>query len=385
MKYEVIKRFFLRRFHFFLTLLEKWKKRKKIKIIFGIILSNILNVGLKQGVKENISLVRSNLRHHVLNINYLRFWKSEVFDQRVTWSNLDTLKSLMERYGRVIACSLHLGNYYLFPFEIARLGYAITVVVGDRLKQYNLVKEVISKTGVDVEVIFANKMTLFGLFKELKKGRIVYLLIDQFGGVWKNAHLLEISFLNQKARVKAGIGWLHYKSQLPLVPIASIRTGKRKHLIKVEQPIEYRDIHQDKRVYIKDITQELFGVLQGYVLRYPDQWLEWHNLRRFYEKDVHSLDRKSQESWEMKKEDRYKISKADFKIFRLEKSFILIDIKSRAYYTTDKLGRKIIKLLYRGTTLKKIVSLLEETYGRGDQRILKVLFQLRKRGLLINA
>ncbi len=385
MRYGAIPRFFLRQFHFFLTLFQKWKYRKKIKIVFNITLSNMLNTDLRQGLAKKISLVRTNIKYHVLNIDYLRFWKSELFDQKVTWSNLDLIESLMERHGRIITCSFHFGNYYLFPFEIARLGYPTTVVVGNQPKQHNLIREGISKTGIDMQVVFASKITLFALCKELKKGRIVYSLIDEFGGLTQNQRLVKINFLNQEFQVKPGVGWLHHKLQLPIVPVVSIRTGKRENLINVEQPIEYRNTYQDKETYIKDITQELFGVLEGYVLRYPEQWLNWINLRRFHTEDAHSLECEDQRSWEIRKQDYYKISKHDFKVFRYENSFILIDMKNRRYYTINKIGEKIIKLLYRGTTLKKIVSLLEETYGRDDQRILKVLFHLRKRGLLTNA
>lgn len=383
MKYGVINRFFLRRFHFFLTLIQKWKYRKKIKIVFNIALSNMLN--LQPGMVKRISLVRSNIKHHILNIDYLRFWKSELFDQKVTWSNLDLLESLTERYGRIITCSFHFGNYYLFPFEIARLGYPITVVVGDQPKQYNVIREGISKTGIDMHVVFASKITLFALCKELKKGRIVYVLIDEFGGLRQNQSLVKINFLSQEFQVKPGLGWLHYKLQLPIVPVVSKRTGKRENLINVEQPIEYRNEYRDKETYIKGVTQELFQVFERYVLRYPEQWLNWISLKRFCSEDACTLECEDQESWEIRKEDYYEISKDDFKIFHYKKSPILIDMKNRRYYLTNKLGEKIVKLLYGGARLKKIISLLEEAYGGDDQKILKVLFQLQKRGLLINA
>jgi lauroyl/myristoyl acyltransferase len=334
---------------------------------------------------KKISLVRRNIKYHVLNIDYLRFWESEFFDQKVTWSNLDLLESLMERYGRIITCSFHFGNYYLFPFEIARLGYPVTVVVGDQPEQYNLIRKGVSETGIDMQVIFASKVTLFALCKELKKGRIVYFLIDQFGGLRQNQRLVKIKFLNQEFQVKPGIGWLHYKLHLPVVPVVSIRTGKRENLINVEQPIEYQNSYQHKEIYIKHVTQELFRVLEGYVLRYPEQWLNWISLKRFCAEDDRALDWEGQESWEMRKEDYYKVSKDDFRIFRYKGSFILIDMKNRRYYLTNEIGEKIVKLLYRGIRLKRIISLMENTYGRDDQRILKVLFQLRKRGLLVNA
>jgi hypothetical protein len=60
-------------------------------------------------------------------------------------------------------------------------------------------------------------------------------------------------------------------------------------------------------------------------------------------------------------------------------------MKNRRYYLTNEIGEKIVRLLYRGIRLKRIISLMENRYGRDDQRILKVLFQLRKRGLLVNA
>jgi len=385
MECQVINRFLLRRFHFFSTLFQKWKHRKKIKIVFNIALSNTLNTGLQQGMAKKISLIKSNIKYHILNIDYLRFWKSELFDQKVTWSNLDLLESLMERHGRIISCSFHFGNYYLFPFEIARLGYPITVVVGDQPKQYNLIREGISKTGINMEVVFASQITLFALTKELKSRRIVYLLIDEFGGLRQNQRLVKINFLNQEFQVKPGIGWLHYKLQLPIVPVVSIRTGRRENLINVEKPIEYGNEYHDKDAYIEDIVQRLFGVLEDYVLQYPEQWLNWVNLKRFHTEDVDFLEGEEQKSWQMRREDYYKISKDDFKIFRYKDSLVLIDMKNRRYYLTNKMGEKIVRLLHGGTRLKKVISLLEETYGGDDQRILKILFQLRKRGLLANA
>jgi lauroyl/myristoyl acyltransferase len=325
MKHELINRLFLRGGHCFLTLFQKWKYRRKIKIVFNIALSNTLNTSLQQGMAKRISLIKTNIKYHILNIDYLRFWKSELFDQKVTWSNLDLLESLMEKCGRIIICSFHFGNYYLLPFEIARLGYPITVVVGDQPEQYNLIKEAISKTGINMQVVFASKMTLFALTKELKSGRIVYLLIDEFGGLRQNQRLVKIDFLQRKIQVKPGIGWLHYKLQLPIVPVVTIRIGRRENLINVEEPIEYGNECHDKEAYIEDIVRRLFGVLESYVLQYPEQWLNWIGLKRFCAQDDQTSDYKNQESWEMKKEDYYKISKDDFRIFRHKGSFICND------------------------------------------------------------
>ena len=333
---------------------------KVVKIYYYVILGNMKKViGESYSEKGIRCLVRKNLENYFQTSYYIKNWKRQIFNQKVEWINFEKLEKTLKKYKVIITCSFHYGNYYIFPVELAKLGYKIKVIVGRDFRQINFINECIAQKKLDIEPIIADGRTLIKLVRSLNDDRcIIYILIDEFGGVKSNQKLLRLTFLDQQCQVKKGIGWLQHISQLPIVPIVNTIKDNNRSIIKIERIILPNHNYMDRENVITTVMKRLFNIYEYNIIKYPSQWLNWVNWKRYESKSNEILLQKNYFKKEKHKNDILKISKKNIKIIRYKNEIYIIDINNGKYFVTNEVGEKIIKLLFNGINLIRLDEVL---------------------------
>ncbi len=337
------------------------RQRHKLKILRSVIASNLTSV---LGGSFNESLVsgmaRRNMRNHVIAGSFLDFWEYKTRCQEVEWEDYEVFEEIKKRFGSVIVCSIHSGNYYLFPFEIARKGYDTVVVVGDQHKQMGLIHIIASTLRLPVRVVKTDSSALLRLIGDLRKGSVVYVLIDELGGAVNNEKLLRVPFLGRNLQFKKGVGALQYYSGSPIVPvIASIR-GENRNIIRIGKPLLHLDGAHDREKAICDTVRTLFMVFEKYVREEPDQWQKWVDFKRY---EATAARGKNTGDGVDIGAANLKISKKRIRILRDGKGYVLIDMREGRYFAVDEIGQYAVKLMYRINNFMAITDRVQKKFN----------------------
>jgi KDO2-lipid IV(A) lauroyltransferase len=108
------------------------------------------------------------------------------------------------------------------------------------------------------------------VLKALRANEAVGILPDQ------NAGDVFVEFFGQKAGSVAGPAVFHLRTGAPLVPLFNVRLPDDRHRVEILPPMRFEP-SGDAQADYQRIMQALHDVLEGYVRRYPDQWLWLHD------------------------------------------------------------------------------------------------------------
>jgi Lauroyl/myristoyl acyltransferase len=171
--------------------------------------------------------------------------------------------------GTIILAS-HFGNWELLGMTFRVKGYP-GVTIGRKIYFYkydNFLNEL--RKSHDVNVIYRDDSPR-KMLKVLKDNRILGIVADQdvdsVEGVFVN-------FFGKPAYTPAGPAALARVSGAMMIPCFVIRQ-KRGHLLKIEAPVKFVDTG-NKEADLVTNTQIWSDVVEGYIRKYPEQWVWMH-------------------------------------------------------------------------------------------------------------
>lgn len=341
-------------------LLKKWKARHGLDVLKNVIISNLASVfGDSLSERAVLQLARENIRNHGISASFLEFWKYKTRCQKVEWDGYEIFEEVKKRDGAAIVCSIHVGNYYIFPFEIAKKGHETVVVVGDQHRQMELIHIIASSLNLPIKVVSTDGNALFRLIGELKRGKVIYILIDELGGAVNNEKLLKLQFLGRTLQFKRGIGAVHYYSKLPVIPVVSKITGCDSNLIQIAEPVVPCAARVDRESAIDKTVRELFAVFEPFVRNDPAQWQKWIDLRR-YEPNPPGITRAFRGADVSPQGPQ--ISMKHLRISRRGKEYILVNMREGRYFVLDKIGCCAVRLMCKRDSFDEIAERLRSKF-----------------------
>jgi KDO2-lipid IV(A) lauroyltransferase len=114
--------------------------------------------------------------------------------------------------------------------------------------------------------------SLLGVFRALRKNRIVALLSDQDAG----RSGVFVDFLGQKASTPYGPGRLAAKTGAPLLPGMAVRRERSHHELVICPPIAPPPEDAGEDEVVRHYTQGYTSVFEEFILRYPEQYFWMH-------------------------------------------------------------------------------------------------------------
>lgn len=191
-----------------------------------------------------------------------------IADPLVTVEGLEELRDALERAGRAIILTGHLGNWELGAVFLRRMGFPMTAVAlpHDDPKMDRLFNSQRRRCGL--AVIPLGQQSVRAGLRSLRRGELLGLLGDRdFTG---NGVMVSLS--GQEVRFPRGPAVLSLRSHAPVIPTFCVREGPWKFRLCFEQPLwPQTQLPHEPAIHL--LTQAYATRLAHYLKRYPDQWL----------------------------------------------------------------------------------------------------------------
>ncbi|MBC7329500.1 lysophospholipid acyltransferase family protein [bacterium] len=168
----------------------------------------------------------------------------------------------------VILLTAHLGNWELIGARLALEGFNIISPARPQDKFEEKVRQIRNCKGYNTISVDNG---IIPLIPCLKKGNIVAVLSDQnilIGGV-------NVPFFGIPVSTPPGAAILALRSGAPVLPAFDVRIGKR-HLVYIGKPISLMKNGNFRENVIKN-TAKFNEIIEGWVRKYPEQWLWLHH------------------------------------------------------------------------------------------------------------
>ena len=188
-----------------------------------------------------------------------------------TVEGLEHLQDAVDRHGRALMLTAHLGNWELLTLAPVLTGYPLTVVArtldwaalnawADRLRR---------KVGVEV---VDKRDAVRPVLAALRRGGLVGILLDQ------NASRREgvfVPFFGRLASTSRALALLALRTRTPVIPAFIRRVGTGRHVIRIEPPLPMPEGTDEAAILM--LTGRCTQVIENAVRATPDQWLWMHD------------------------------------------------------------------------------------------------------------
>lgn len=310
--------------------------------IVSACLSNYLP-NIAQG--EHTHIFKNIFIHQQLSVFEQSFYELPDY---VAYENLNAqIWDLLKKKTSII-CTFHTGSYRLINLFLAKNKIPFSLVVSKEVieTQGSSFKEMfkeLNKSGNTQEglkIIDAESPnSLLQMIRDLKSGRNLVLYIDGNSGsgieTINNNNNCVVNFLNKKIYARQGIAFLAHRMQIPILTVASYRESLNEIKIKFFDPI-FSDSEQDRDVFIKNTTQNIYNLIAPIVKQYPEQWEAWLYLHKVADTTENIFDIDNESAVFAKANDRFRFNSSCFSIFKIMKdSFLFKKSNYKSYKISD--------------------------------------------------
>lgn len=185
---------------------------------------------------------------------------------------LEHLTGAMERYGRALFVTAHLGNWELLCAANHLTGYPLTVVVRplDTPWLNALAERLRRKTGVE---LVAKRGALRPVLDALRRGRLVAILLDQNTARREGVF---VPFFGRPASTSKSLAVLAIRTQTPVVPVFIRREAGGRHRIEVHPALPPPPANRGESAVV-ELTMQCTAAIEAAVRATPEQWLWLHD------------------------------------------------------------------------------------------------------------
>jgi len=190
---------------------------------------------------------------------------------QITIEGVDHVRDAIDRDGRALLLTAHLGNWELLTLGPALTGYPLTVVARALDSPgLNVWADRIRRTaGVDV---IDKRQALRPVLQALRRGRLVGVLLDQ------NASRREgvfVPFFGRLASTSRALAVLALRTRTPIIPAFTRRIAPGRHVITVHPALDL-PAHADDAAVLA-LTARCTEAIEAAVRASPEQWLWAHD------------------------------------------------------------------------------------------------------------
>ena len=192
--------------------------------------------------------------------------------QRIRIDGLEHVRSVMDRHGRALLLTAHLGNWELLPVACRLTGYRLSVVLRplDAPWLDRLATRVRQRSQVDL----IDKRSAFRpVLRALAGGAMVGILLDQ------NAARREgvfVPFFGHSASTSKSLAVLALRTGSPIVPAFIHREDTGTHRVVVRPPLALPP-SGDIEAAVVTLTARCTEAIEAAIRTTPDQWLWMHD------------------------------------------------------------------------------------------------------------
>lgn len=313
----------------------------KFNIVSGCLSNYLPNIPQE----EHTQIFKNIFIHQKLSMFEQSFYELPDY---VAYENLNSqIWNLLKKRTSII-CTFHTGSYRLINLFLAKneIPYSLVVSKDVIATQGSSFKEMFKElnksenTEEALKLIDAESPTsILQMIRDLKSGRNLVIYIDGNSGsgneTINNNNNCVINFLNKKIYARQGIGFLAHRMQVPILTVASYRESLNEIKLKFFDPI-FSDIKQDRDVFIKNTTQNIYDLIAPIIKQYPEQWEAWLYLHKVADTTENIFDIDSESTVLPKVNDRFRFNSSCFGIFKIIKdNFLFKKSNYKSYRISD--------------------------------------------------
>jgi KDO2-lipid IV(A) lauroyltransferase len=196
----------------------------------------------------------------------------ERFLERVVVEGRGHLDEVMNRHGRALVMSAHLGNWELLPLVLGLTPYPAAIVVRplDRPGLNLVTRRMRQKTGIDV---IEKRGALRALLRALARGTVVGFMADQNA---TRAESVFVPFFGRPASTSRAMAVLALRTGTPIVPLFTRREGDGCHRVIYQPPIEPSAVSPTGDP-VAALTLRCAETIETAIREAPEQWLWIHD------------------------------------------------------------------------------------------------------------
>jgi KDO2-lipid IV(A) lauroyltransferase len=190
---------------------------------------------------------------------------------RIVVEGLEHLRPVLERHGRALILTAHLGNWELLTLAPTLTGYPLTVVARalDSPALGVWAHRLRARAGVEV---VDKRDAVRPVLEALRRGRLVGVLLDQ------NASRREgvfVPFFGRLASTSRAMAVLALRTETPVVPAFTHRVEGGRHRIIIQPALALP--RAADAAAIEAVTARCTSIIEDAVRATPDQWLWMHD------------------------------------------------------------------------------------------------------------
>jgi len=204
-------------------------------------------------------------------ILYIPAMSREDIEKQVDCNNLELIREKYEENNGVILLSAHFGNWEFMATSLAaQLNIPISVVIKPQRNPYvtNWMNKARTKWNNEIVPL---GISIRQTYQTLKDKKVVAMVADQRGP----EESIKINFFGRELTVLTGPAVLSLKTGAPVLYGISVRQDDYSYK-SVMTEISKENLPESNEDKIKELSQRHMSYLEGYIRKYPEQWLWMH-------------------------------------------------------------------------------------------------------------
>ena len=197
--------------------------------------------------------------------------------EKVTIEGKENLDEALKKGLGAILLSAHFGNFPLMFWRMALAGYKTNCIMRPMRDKHfeKYVANFSNENGVRAIYSLPHRQCLEHSLKSLRDNQILFILLDQnygeAGGVF-------VDFFGHQAATATGPVVFSYRLGAPILPTFIVRSGADQYKIIIDSPVTLEAIQNEQLGLVRN-TAQLTKIIEGYIRRYPHEWVGWMHRR----------------------------------------------------------------------------------------------------------
>ncbi|MGA7720070.1 MAG: lysophospholipid acyltransferase family protein [Ignavibacteriaceae bacterium] len=207
----------------------------------------------------------------LIEILFIPWMKREDIINSIKCSNINMVREKYNENKGMILLTAHFGNWEFMALSLGlQAGLPFSVVV--KTQRNTLVSDWLNR----MRSKWGNKTVPLGIsirqiYKELKDKNIVAMVADQRGP----SDGVRVNFFGRKTAVYSGPAVLALKTNAPILYAISVRQPDSSYTCEFNE-IKTNGLPENEEHKIIELNQRMSDFLEGYIRKYPEQWLWMH-------------------------------------------------------------------------------------------------------------
>lgn len=225
-------------------------------------------------LKTTVKQVYKNFGIYMVEFFQIPKWTSQIVKEKVEVVNIHYLDQVLSKSKGAVVLTGHLGNWELAGIVTSLLGYNLSAVALPFKNEKIALIFIRRRRAKGVNVILTGASPKEYL-KALKKNGVIAILGDRLfteKGVC-------VEFMGKETLLPRGPATLAVKWKAGYLAGFLIRKKKGRYMLIFDKPMEIPEI-EDEQKQIQSLIQQGARYLEKYILKYPDQWLNFSQMWR---------------------------------------------------------------------------------------------------------